>query len=124
MAIRLVPFAKSLLGLAVGSIAAAATFISISTSSFDPGAFGSLLFGAGIIFMHAVPCGFLAHAILYALKWRWLPVYCLAASIEAALYGSIEGVNRSNIQMIVTAMISAAVCAAIAWFIRRPDRDS
>lgn len=125
-------FARSFFGLGIGSVASAATFLVLSKlptgfRTFDADYALYIIPGALIIFMFAVPCGFLAHAILYSQNWRWLPAYAAAAAIEAALYGilgSMGRVTQSNLEMMAMAMPSAAVCAAVAWLIRRPDKDS
>lgn len=132
MKTHLFRFLRSALGLVIGSFAAAMAFL-ILPPLWQGLAFPDLAYllmaavpGTVIILMFSLPCGFLAHAVLYALKWRWLPVYCLAAAAEAAVYGAICGfTNQSNsdIQNLLAAMPSAATCAAIAWLIRRPDKD-
>ncbi len=126
------PFLLSLAGLAVG--ASAATVFCVISSAFKDGflpdadslAF-ELLAGFALLFGASLPFGFLAHAVLYGLKWRSLAAYGLAAAAEVFLCGAVTTFGRMldiEIRETLIDVVAAVLCAIIAWMIRRPDRDA
>jgi predicted Co/Zn/Cd cation transporter (cation efflux family) len=122
-------FLRDILGLLVGSFVAALVFLFLPmlwASSRDVNfSLSAILPGTILICFFSFPCGLAAHALLHALKWRWLAAYCLAAALEAAVYNSLSAGHFTVSSFQDTAMyaISASVCAAIAWMVRRPNRD-
>ena len=125
-------FIRSLFGLIIGSVAASVSYLilpmlwSSYAREYPQFSLISACLGTFAILIFAVPCGFLAHALLYALKWRALLVYCIAAAFEAGLYSVIVGyqyISIPNWDIMFAAIPSAIVCATVAWLIRRPDKD-
>lgn len=126
-------FIRSLTGLVAGSAVASVCYLVLPMlwSSYDREhpqfSLISACLGALAILIFAVPCGFLAHALLYALKWRALFVYCIAAAFAAGLYSVIVGykyISTPNWDIMFAAIPTAIICATVAWLIRRPDKDA
>jgi len=123
-------FLRDILGLLVGSFIAALVFLFLpmlwASSKNVNFAFSAILPGTILISFFSFPCGLAAHALLHALKWRWLAAYCLAGALEAEVYNSLGAGHFTMSSFQDTAMyaISASICAAVAWLIRRPDKDA
>jgi len=131
--IRTSRFFRSLVGLVLGSLAAAFVYLLIEKlmgfgeGLDEPVSVLSALPGSLLVLVFSLPCGFVAHASLYALKWRAVWLYGIAGAISATLY--VATTNFDNFAEIgwdnlASTVPAATICAVIAWLIRRPDRDN
>jgi len=130
---HVIRFLRSVFGLFAGSAGALITYLAIvrllgryTHLDVDP---TLELAGPGFvtIFMLSLPFGFAGHAALCALKWRRLWAYCAVAGLEAGafcLISNVRDLTSMDLKEMAAEIPSAAVCAAIAWLIRRPDRDA
>ncbi len=132
MKTHILRFLRDLLGLFAGSIVAAVLFLTIDAlfdipaGKFDGGfTLTAVIPGTVIIFAFAAVWGLPAHALLYRLKWTPIYAYALAAALEAFVYNLFSSgrFSPSGLTTLAAAMPAAAACTAIAWLIRRPDKD-
>lgn len=131
--VEMVRVLKSLAGLALGafvSTAFALPFTGLIRDSGDPDLnadyFTLLVLGSFIVVVVATPVGLAGHAALYALKRRGLVSYALAGGVAGLVYILLvsAGGNPDIVKNLILYGLWAAVCAALAWFIRRPDKDA
>ncbi len=133
MKIQFLRFLRSLSGLFAGSAAAVAVYLATerllgfySDLDTDP-TLELALPGFIVIFILSLPFGFAGHAILYPTKRRPIWAYCLVAALEAAAFffiTKIGDLSQFDLKEAMSLSLAAATCAAVAWLIRRPDRDN
>jgi H+/Cl- antiporter ClcA len=94
----------------------------LNSAQLTPFLFFGLVFGLII----AVPVGLVGHAILYALKWRNMLAYLLVGGFASTSYALAVAVtdNMTSPRTLAIYAVLGVTCAAIAWLIRRPDKDA
>ncbi len=126
--------ARTLLGLTAGAAITSAvvavldpypTNSQLPVEIFIDGVINSTFF----VLLFAFPVGLSGHAVLYALKRRQFIYYAGLGAAGGGAFALATYLLDRNIDTLVfarnalTFTIWAGACAAIAWFIRRPDKD-
>lgn len=123
--------ARTLLGLGAGALITSfivallvGKTILDDPESHVPAYWSTGLTATLIVLMFAVPVGLIGHMVLYGLKRRKLICYAGLATISGMLFALITLHDDPNewINLFVYGPWAGA-CGAIAWFIRRPDKD-
>ncbi|HVZ29511.1 MAG TPA: hypothetical protein VG839_03900 [Asticcacaulis sp.] len=128
------PF-RTFLGLATGALVTSVVGfpLTIGNLADDPGnapPYWLMLLAAALYtFIISLPVGLAGHVVLYALKRRQLPYYAGLATVGGGAFALAICLRHKGIDPLFSARnvpiyaVWAGACAAIAWFIRRPDKD-
>jgi hypothetical protein len=121
---------KTMVGMALGVVVSTAIALPFTGTVHESTGrelyetYGSMLFLASyMLAIFAVPVGLVGHAILSALKQNSLLVYAALGGVAGLLFSFWMGGGIDWLQTIILYSLWAAGCAAIAWLIRRPDKD-
>ncbi len=119
--------ARTILGLTIGALVstAAAMFLNRGNPGIQPRFVSDTLTMTLFVLLFALPVGLIGHATLYALKRRHLLYYSGLGFIGGSIFAMVffhddPGEIPINV---LNFGLWAGTCAAIAWLIRRPDKD-